>query len=142
MKYFDLHCDTLLDCCDTGQTLMHNNLHISLDAAQKYSQYTQLLGIFSRTKLTDDEAFEKFLQVCAYFRTLELPDNFRAILAVEGANLAGGKLERVDRIYEEGVRFMTLVWGGYTCIGGAHNDGRGLTEFGRAVTERCFEILA
>ena len=108
MKYFDLHCDTLLDCYDTRQPLLHNNLHISLDAAQKYEQYTQLLGIFSRTSLSDDEAFDKFLKVCAYFRTLELPDNFRPILAVEGANLTGGQLERVDRIHKEGVRFVAL----------------------------------
>ncbi len=119
---------------------MHNDLHVSLDAAQKYGRYAQLLGIFSRTSLTDDEAFEKFLEVCAYFRTLELPDNFCPILAVEGANLTGGKLERVVRICQEGVRFMTLVWGGYTCIGGAHNDGRGLTEFGRAVADLCLQI--
>ena len=35
---------------------------------------------------------------------------------------------------------MTLLWGGETCIGGSHDTSTGLTEFGKQVVKRCFEL--
>ena len=46
----------------------------------------------------------------------------------------------LDELYRRGVRILTLVWGGMSCIGGAFDDGAGLTEFGREVLERCFSL--
>ncbi len=140
MKYFDLHCDTLLACYDKNLPLNSNDLHISLDRAAVYDEYRQVLGIFSRPALSDDAAYENCLKVIEYYHTLDVTPNFSAILAVECGKLLGGRLERVDELYRLGVRFMTMVWGSYTCIGGAHNDGRGYTDFGLAALRRCFEV--
>ncbi|MBQ8275632.1 MAG: membrane dipeptidase, partial [Clostridia bacterium] len=63
-----------------------------------------------------------------------------AILAVEDARLTAGKIERVDILAEMGVKYMTLLWGGETCIGGSHDTHGHLTDFGRAVARRCFEV--
>jgi len=142
MKYFDLHCDSLLCAYSSKQPLMSNNLHVSLDKAEKYEQYTQLLAIYSRPAETDEESWQKCVNVCEYLKTLELPSNFRGILAIECGKLLANKIERVDELYNMGIRFMTMVWGSHTCIGGAHNDpeGRGYTEFGKAAARRCFEV--
>jgi len=140
MRYFDLHCDTIVGCYDRPCKLYDNPMHVSLEKAAIYEQFTQLLAIYSRPALTDDQAYERCLNVINYFNTLDYPKNFRPILAIECGKLIGGKLERVDELYRLGIRFMTMVWGSYTCIGGAHNDGRGYTEFGKEALKRCFEV--
>lgn len=148
MKLTDLHCDTLLECFDCGLTLKNNALHISLERAAKYEKYTQVLGIYSEKSLPDDKAYEKFLRVSDFFAgqryvsglPAESVPGFTPVLAVEGANLLGGDITRLDELHRRGVKFLTLVWGGSSCIGGAHNDGGGLTDFGRAVAHRCTEL--
>jgi membrane dipeptidase len=142
MKLFDLHCDTILSAYSSNKNLLSNDLHISLDKAVKYEQYTQVLAIYSVHKLTDDEKYEQFLKVSDYYNEQKksFPANFTSILAVEGANLLNGDLSRLDKLNERGVKFLTLVWGGSSCIGGAHNDGGGLTDFGKQTVARCFEL--
>lgn len=39
MKLFDLHCDTLYECCETGKHLRENDLHVNRAAAQRYEHY-------------------------------------------------------------------------------------------------------
>jgi membrane dipeptidase len=45
-----------------------------------------------------------------------------------------------ERLRACGVRILTLVWGGLCCMGGAHDTDEGLTDFGRQVVERCFDL--
>jgi membrane dipeptidase len=63
-----------------------------------------------------------------------------AILAIEDARILAGDISRLDTLAARGVRYATLQWGGLTCIGGSHDTELGLTEFGKAVTHRCFEL--
>ena len=46
MKLFDLHCDTLYECCETGKHLRENDLHINRQAALKYEHYVQFFALF------------------------------------------------------------------------------------------------
>ena len=46
MKLFDLHCDTLYECCETGKHLRENDLHVNRAAAQKYEHYVQFFALF------------------------------------------------------------------------------------------------
>lgn len=46
MKLFDLHCDTLYECCETGKHLRENDLHVNLAAAQRYTHYVQFFALF------------------------------------------------------------------------------------------------
>ena len=39
MKLFDLHCDTIYECCETGKHLRENDLHINYAAAHRYQPY-------------------------------------------------------------------------------------------------------
>nr|MBQ4317874.1 membrane dipeptidase [Clostridia bacterium] len=142
MKYFDLHCDTIQCAYNTQQALWNNTLHVSLEKTAIYERYSQLLAVYSRPALSDDECYERFFKVVEHYRTQQLPDNFTGILAIECGKLLGGRLERVDELYKAGVRFMTMVWGSRTCIGSAHNDPEdiGYTEFGLKAARRCFEV--
>ena len=46
MKLFDLHCDTLYECCETGKHLRENDLHVNRSGAQRYSHYVQFFALF------------------------------------------------------------------------------------------------
>lgn len=46
MKLFDLHCDTLYECCETGKRLRENDLHVNYAAAQRYTHYAQFFALF------------------------------------------------------------------------------------------------
>lgn len=46
MKLFDLHCDTLYECCETGKHLRENDLHVNRAAAQKYEHYVAFFALF------------------------------------------------------------------------------------------------
>lgn len=141
MKLFDLHCDTAFEIWKKGESLRHNTCHIALDRAETFEAYTQVLAIWSEDGLSDEDAWKQFCLVDDYLKK----DNaaapfFTPLLAVEGAQLLAGKLERMDELYRRGVRILTLVWGGMSCIGGAFDDGAGLTGFGRDVVKRCFSL--
>ena len=70
MKLFDLHCDTIYECCETGKHLRENDLHINYAAAHRYRPYVQFFALFcgarqpyspeTRDCLLDTPADERF----------------------------------------------------------------------------------
>ena len=70
MKLFDLHCDTIYECCETGKHLRENDLHINYAAAHRYQPYVQFFALFcgarqpyspeTRDCLLDTPADERF----------------------------------------------------------------------------------
>lgn len=158
--YIDLHCDTALELYRKEQGLKTNNLAISLDKAASYPHYAQLFAVWGSRKRTDEEIYEDFLAVSDLFKAqleansdaiLQVRNGEQlnaawesgknaAILAVEDARLLAGKLERMDELAKRGVAYLTLMWGGLSIIGGSHDTDEGLTDFGREVVKRCFEL--
>ena len=55
MKLFDLHCDTLYECCETGKRLRENDLHINRAAAQRYAHYAQFFALFCGARAASSE---------------------------------------------------------------------------------------
>ncbi|MBR5797953.1 MAG: membrane dipeptidase [Clostridia bacterium] len=159
LNYIDLHCDTAFELFHKKQNLTGNDLAISLDKAAAYQRYAQFFAVWGSYKRTDEQIFDDFIAVSDHFDRLiaenegicrvrtaqELGAAWKenkaaAILAVEDARLLAGKLERLDELAARGVKYLTLMWAGESCIGGAHDTEAGLTDFGRAVVKRCFEL--
>ena len=160
--YIDLHCDTAYELYHQRQGLMTNTLAISLQVAECYPSYAQFFAVWSDSRLSDGQAYDDFIAIADHFKTLltSPPTNERAclvrtsadlraawekgkhaaFLAVEDARLLQGKLERLETLAERGVAYLTLLWGGNTCIGGSHDTDNGLTDFGKAVVKGCFEL--
>lgn len=160
LSLFDTHCDTAYELYHRKEDLWQNSCHISLSHAQAYDKYAQLYAIWSNRRLDDQTCWEQFLKVSENFD--QLIDNHQdkinrvysgaqlkastekfpntAILAVEDARLLAGDIDRLQGLYDKGVRCMTLLWGGPTCIGGSHDTDQGLTDFGKAVLAGCFEL--
>lgn len=160
LSLFDGHCDTAYELYRHKIPLKNNTrCHVSLDKAACYDRYAQFFAVWSDRRLDDEACWEQFLKIADHFKdeisssdravqvtsSVELNSTLNdgkhaAILAVEDARLTAGKLERLDRMKDMGVKYLTLLWGGETCIGGSHNTKKGLTTYGKALARRCFEI--
>ena len=161
LSLFDTHCDTAYELFHQGVHLGTNDsCHISLDKAACYDRYAQYYAVWSNRRLDDETCWEHFLKIAANFKTelASIPDKavqvtsaaelkaavsngqHAAMLAVEDARLTAGKLERLDEMKALGVTYLTLLWGGDTCVGGSHNTENGLTDFGKSLARRSFEL--
>ena len=161
LSLFDTHCDTAYELYHRGVHLDANDgCHISLDKAEVYDRYAQYYAIWSNRRLDDEACWQDFLRIASNFKAelariphravqvmnasdLEETVNagkHAAILAVEDARLTAGNLARLDEMKALGVKYLTLLWGGDTCIGGSHNTENGLTDYGKALARRSFEL--
>lgn len=160
MRYFDLHCDTPHEIYRNNMPLDENDLHVSLNKASCLSHYAQVMAIWTPKKFDDEKGFSNFHKVMDYLN-VEL-DRLRdrvqicragenmikpwscgktaVFLAVEDARLLGNDISRLKVLYGRGVRFLTLCWGGSSCIGGSHDTQDGLTPFGELVVQCCFDM--
>ncbi|MCQ2429035.1 MAG: dipeptidase [Clostridia bacterium] len=159
LSLFDTHCDTASEIWERNQPLDRNSCHIDLEKGSCFENYAQFYAVWSNRRKDDEACWTDFLSVADYFRkeVARLSDRavmvdsgkglekafaegrHACILAVEDARLLAGRLERLDILKDLGVRYLTLLWGGPTCIGGSHNTNEGLTDFGKQVVAGCFE---
>lgn len=152
MKYSDMHCDTLTELYSHRYCIESSPLHVSLDAAKEcgIDTYLQLSAVWTDCSLSDREGFERFSQVLSYIKgspavkegRLALVSSAREldrctaekvpafVIGVEGGRILQGDISKLESLYRDGVRLMTLVWSGGDCIGGAYDTDLPLTEFG------------
>ena len=160
LRLFDLHCDTPTELYTHCTALDKNGLHVSLEGASVFSQYVQIMAIWSNRVMTDASAYANFHKVADYlmneFERLDdrvtyirrgdaldgvmAEGRTAAFLAVEDARILENNPTRLPILYARGVRFLTLVWGGESCVGGAHDTSLGLTDFGKQTVRDCFAL--
>ncbi len=153
MKVFDLHCDTAGECYNEKISLFSNDLHLSIERAAKYDEYTQLFAVWISDKLRGNEAVEYFNNVADnFYKEIELHKDYisvygsgaatpvKAVLTVEGGSACGGTIEGLRALYERGVRVITLTWNAKNEIAsGAFAEG-GLSEFGKEFVRTAEEL--
>ena len=151
----DLHCDTATELFRTGQSLTENGLAVSLNSASVFSPYLQVTAFFTDPGLSDEKGWERFLSArsnllgdpavssgrarCLTAIGEELPP-VSLLFSIEDARIFANRIERVKEAYALGVRILTPLWGGATCIGGSHDTTAGLTEFGRSVVREALKL--
>ncbi len=153
MKYFDLHCDTILGCLRNDIPLAENEMHISLKKAEAIDTYVQCYAVFIPDKFRGEAAFDLFCKAAdrleleleknrsrlaairkpGDLQSLEETGKHGAVLTVESGAALGGKLENVRELQRRGVRMCTLTWNGENELGqGLFAEAKvGLTEFGK-----------
>lgn len=158
MRYFDLHCDTLSRCAETGASLLAPEGQLSLSAGQDFSAWAQCFAAFIPDTLRGEEAFRYFeklsdvlirevaqhpekIKLCRTGEDIKKAEEqgvCAAILTVEGGAALGGALTHVDDLLNRGVRLFTLTWNGKNELGGGILDEQntGLTEFGRQAVSK------
>ncbi len=158
MRFFDFHCDTIGECCLQKKHLADNDLHISLRKSKCFEKYGQVFAIWIPDEKRGAAAFTYYQAVrdCFYGECAEnaekiLPcktaadietafcaQKVAAILSVEGGAVLGGDLEKLDKLYQDGVRLMTLTWNDTNEIanGCFAKDKGGLTDFGKRIVQK------
>lgn len=144
MKVFDLHCDTITECCKNNVSLYDNDMHLSLKRMEKFQEYTQVFAVWIRDEMRGDVARRYFDNVTDYFykqieennEIISLYDGksdtkIKAVLSVEGGSACGGTAEGLTHLYNRGVKLITLTWNSPNEIAsGAFSEG-GFTSFGK-----------
>jgi membrane dipeptidase len=149
----DGHCDTLTEAAEKNTNLAENTLHWDISRASRYDGFIQVLAIFQ-----DHEKMKPSISQAGYYikkaEDIERQNkNFMlakdagqikkaveermvcGILAVEGGDCLEGKTENLLKLYDMGVRLMTLTWNNANELGdgcGQTLNG-GLTHFGREI---------
>lgn len=145
---FDLHCDTFSELYNNNFSLKNSPLHISLDKAKSFSPYIQVCSVWSDCRLSDEDAFFNYCEVIDFLKSLGIKtkkssknfSNLSFILGVEDARILNYSPDRLELLYNDGVRVLTLNWAGNSCIGGGWDTSSPLTAFGRAVVEECARL--
>lgn len=158
MKYIDLHCDTITELAlhpERGN-LAKNNCEIDISKLQKGQCFIQDFAIWYDQK--NEEApwdyFQKLLVV--YQREIAANDCMHPILkasdidlceknekigtmlSIEGGEVIGGSLEKLQEAYDAGVRLMTLTWNYANELAfpnGMEGPDKGITPVGWEVIE-------
>lgn len=146
---FDLHCDTFSKLYKNKCDLYSSDLHISLNKSMNFFPYIQVGAIWSDSNLSNDDAYINYRAILNYVRKINSIEflknygNFSSpafILAIEDARLLNNDLNRVEQIYKDGVKVLTLNWKDESCIGGGWNTNSSLSDFGILVVKRCCEL--
>lgn len=164
MKVFDLHCDTAFSCATelNGIDILNGANHISLDRGAAFDAWHQVFAVFMPDGIRSNDAIAHYEKVLAWInkqaelfperfvvcRTAdelvkaEKPNLCGAIISVEGGSALAGDIERVDTLYNDGVRLMTLTWNGENELGyGSRSEAKDhLKPFGKQVVKRMNEL--
>lgn len=154
-SFFDLHCDTATEMYGKQECLSNNSLAVSLRKANVFDRYVQVMAVWTDKRLDDESGWNRLHEVIRYLRAddalqtqkAELvsacPKHFDSpslILALEDARILNGKLDRVKELSQLGVRIITPLWSGETCIGGSHDTPSGLTDFGKEAIKTSIQL--
>lgn len=163
LRYFDLHCDTLLRCYEENRDLFDDNdTHISLKRGLVYSPWIQAFAVWIRDEIRGPKALEIFDGAyAALLREIEEhPDLLLQIrtgsdlikarqggccgvlLTVEGGSVIAGNIDNLHYLHQCGVKAITLTWNGSNDIGdGALVESpKGLSDFGIQVVQEMEKL--
>ena len=173
-KIADMHCDTVVCCVARSKgeiSLRKNNVQLDLERLKQAGSLVQCFALYIPS---GEGGFERreglspydYFQVAYGYYEREIEKNadlvrrarsyaevlenerqnkVSSVLTIEDAMLLDGKLERVDEVFEKGVRLMTLTWNTENTLGYPnYKDGpdteHGLKEFGFAAMERMNQL--
>jgi len=160
MKFpvFDSHCDTAFELLRRHEMLYSNNLHVSLEQAQKLDGYVQVFALWTAAARRQNQSQYDLLQ--QMYDNLQIqfalfPERVRqcrtaaevrqtvdegltaAIVSIEGAEGVNCDPGLLDAAWDTGVRMVSLTWNHENELAGPHGTDRGLTAQGRDFVRRA-----
>lgn len=170
MKFIDFHADTLYrlfyqENHELGD-LWDNSCHVSLKHLQESGYTAQMFACFLNLakKPRLGSHYQDVLgmidlfyqQACVYEDKVRFAGSYQdyaenqkqgilsGFLTLEEGGVLENRMERLDELFEKGIRVINMTWNHENCLGYPHNDphfcGRGLKPFGREVLERMDEL--
>lgn len=152
----DLHCDTilLLEKATGRADLRKNPFSVDIEKLQVNHSRAQFFALFIDLEKHKDswkfynELYSIFLQEMKknsekiqFIHSYEEYMNNKkisAFLSVEEGGVLEGNLHRLERLYDDGVRLLTLTWNYENSLGYPHGKrfhSNGLKKFGKEVVE-------
>lgn len=167
MRIIDMHCDTLIEGWrHPERSFVSGENSINLDLLKENDALAQFFAIYlSRQEMETMDPYDILKAIYGYY-TKVMEENshvirpafsaediirnrdaglLSAFLTVEDGVFIDGKMERVEEVYDMGVRLLTLLWGyensvGYPCSDDLEIHHKGLKPFGIEVVERMNEL--
>ncbi len=172
MNLIDMHCDTLWKLMDMDKkgNLMENHCSVSIPYMEEAGTKAQFFACFTCLRDFEDAGgyegcYGRVQEMIAYLTEQakcypeqiklaksysDMQENERegkvsAFLTVEEGGVLNGEIGRLDRLYGQGIRLMTLMWNYENCIGHPNSRdgvlmGKGLKPFGIHVVRRMEEL--
>ena len=163
-KWIDMHCDTLSKLLP-AETLEENSLCVDRKRMEQTKMLAEFFACF--VYVPDgkwEEAYQKVMEMVARMecetkenkklkliktaKDLEYAEREElnlALLTVEEGGVLNGNRNRLEELYQRGVRLITLTWNYENCIGypnsrNAQEMQKGLKSFGKQMVEEMNEI--
>ncbi len=170
MDIIDLHCDTIvMGIFNKNKELKKNDLHIDINKLKQggcllecFALYIESVSGVCQNGLSPYEYFKELYScyidqieknsesIAPMLSFKDIAENERAglmssMLSVEDAMLIDGKHERIDELYDKGVRLMSLTWNHENCMGYANDPpfiscDKPLKDFGIEAVEHMNDI--
>ena len=165
MKLIDLHCDTIDKLMDYPKSnLYRNDFSIDIQKLQKANSLAQVFALYFDLDNYRSNPFNRFESMAdKFFEQLDLNkdtiaiarnydeilqneknNKISSILSIEEGGAINGKMENLHKVYEKGVRLITLTWNYENEIGYPHNqigyETTKLKPFGIEVVEAMNEL--
>lgn len=132
MDFFDLHCDTALECYKRNCAFSENDLAISGKNSAVFNSWYQCFAVFINDGTK--EPFELYKSVlCDFKEKLNPPENLHPIFTVEGGLVIENDIKRLETLKEDGIKAVALTWNGENQIASGVDGIGGLKPFGKDV---------
>lgn len=161
MLFFDAHCDILF-AINSSEDLFSNKNHWDAQRALSNGPFIQVFSLFAVGESASDVKAKMESQLKLALETeRKYPDKLQLIrskddlerclkelsetrvyglIEAEGSEILGGSLEELEKLYESGLRILTLSWNNDNDVCDSvagQNIHNGLSEFGRKVVEKA-----
>ncbi len=171
MRLIDLHCDTIWMLMRQKQEkLQHNPFCVDVEKLKRAGSMAQFFACFIYlNQIAREERWEQGYQLaldmikrgktefaaCSDEISLALSyddmvknyarGKMSAFLTIEEGGILNGDITRLNRLYDEGIRLITLTWNHENCIGYPNSKDnaimqKGLKPFGVEVVEKMNEL--
>ena len=163
MFYIDGHCDTLSKALDENKDLFKNDLHFSINEAEKIGGGIQVMACFIDPKLLtyENAGFNRCNDILKQFEDYQKKNNcdrlikgkmdvekainsndLKVLLSIENGSAISNDLSNIEYFYNKGIRMMSLTWNDDNELGcGAKTvDDKGLTEMGIKSVKKMNEL--
>ena len=151
---FDGHCDTILHCWRTGESMLRTTGDLDLERGKRFQKYCQFFAIFTMDDMAPGKtAYDVYEEQYALFcRQMEehsglavlcrtaaeaeqahRAGKIAAFLSVEGAHSLDCDLDKLRQAYDRGVRAVNLTWNNPNALSGTNCEetDRGLSQQGK-----------
>ena len=167
MRIIDMHCDTLIEGWRKPERSFYDGAtSINLKLLKENGSLLQFFAMYlSRNEMKTMDSYDILKGIYGYYQTQmekysdiikpvysaqdvlenEKKGLLSSLLTVEDGVFIDGKIERVQEVYDMGVRLITLMWNfensvGFPCSDDPEAHLKGLKPFGIEVVEKMNEL--